>query len=89
MGGGESSAPALWEPALGYHSFCTEILTSAHESGYGTVSGGQFDWGGRLLKSNGGAQRFPQRGWKSREECKGKRELNCETNKSSRYESRA
>ena len=26
----------------------------------GTVSGGQFDWGGRLRKSNGGAQRFPQ-----------------------------
>jgi hypothetical protein len=25
--------------------------------------GGQFDWGGRLLKSNGGAQRFPQRAW--------------------------
>ncbi len=24
-----------------------------------TVSGGQFDWGGRLLKGNGGAQRFP------------------------------
>ena len=35
-------------------------------SGSGTVSGGQFDWGGRLPKSNGGAQRFPQRGWKSR-----------------------
>ncbi|KAF1083714.1 hypothetical protein SPSYN_02288 [Sporotomaculum syntrophicum] len=30
------------------------------------MSGGQFDWGGRLPKSNGGAQRFPQRGWKSR-----------------------
>ena len=29
-----------------------------------TVSDGQFDWGGRLLKSNGGAQRFPQDGWK-------------------------
>ena len=28
----------------------------------GTFSGGQFDWGGRLLKGNGGAQRFPQRG---------------------------
>ena len=54
----------------------------------GTMSGGQFDWGGRLLKSNGGAQRFPQCGWKSREECKGKRELDCETYKSSRYESR-
>ena len=28
------------------------------------MSGGQFDWGGRLLKSNGGAQRLPQHGWK-------------------------
>jgi len=42
------------------------------------VSGGQFDWGGRLLKSNGGAQRFPQNGWKSFVECKGRRELDCE-----------
>lgn len=54
-----------------------------------TVSGGQFDWGGRLLKSNGGAQRFPQNGWKSFAECKGTRELDCETDKSSRDESRA
>ena len=58
-------------------------------SGQGTVSGGQFDWGGRLLKSNGGAQRFPQCGRKSHEECKGRRELDCETYKSSRDESRA
>ena len=28
------------------------------------MSDGQFDWGGRLLKSNGGAQRFAQDGWK-------------------------
>ncbi len=34
------------------------------------MSDGQFDWGGRLLKGNGGAQRFPQNGWKSFEECK-------------------
>jgi hypothetical protein len=40
------------------------------------VSGGQFDWGGRLQKSNGGAQRFPQTEWKPVGECKGKRELN-------------
>ena len=58
-------------------------------TGMGTVSGGQFDWGGRLLKSNGGAQRFPQCGRKSHEECKGRRELDCETNRSSRDESRA
>ena len=58
-------------------------------SGAGTLSGGQFDWGGRLLKSNGGAQRFPQNGWKSFVECKGRRELNCETDMSNRCESRA
>ena len=38
------------------------------------------------LKSNGGAQRFPQNGWKSFAECKGTRELDCETDKSSRDE---
>ena len=54
-----------------------------------TVSDGQFDWGGRLLKGNGGAQRYPQYGWKSYNECKGIRVLDCETYKSSRDESRA
>ncbi len=44
-------------------------------SGLKTVSGGQFDWGGRLLKGNGGAQRFPQAGWKSAVECKAKGSL--------------
>ncbi len=33
-------------------------------------------------------KRFPQRGRKSREECKGRRELDCESNTTSRYESR-
>ena len=73
---------------MGYYPCCIEILTLGIENRE-TVSGGQFDWGGRLLKSNGGAQRFPQRGRKSREECKGKRELDCETYRSSRDESRA
>ena len=50
------------------------------------MSDGQFDWGGRLLKCNGGVQRFPQDGWKSSKEYKGRRELNCETDMSSRYE---
>ncbi|GGE08785.1 hypothetical protein GCM10007273_21420 [Jeotgalicoccus aerolatus] len=52
------------------------------------MSDGQFDWGGRLLKSNGGAQRYPQNGWKSFKECKGIRMLDCETYKSSRVERR-
>ena len=54
-----------------------------------TVSGRQFDWGGRLLKSNGGAQRFTQNGWKSFIACKGISELDCKTYRSSRDESRA
>ena len=82
-------APAAAEPSLGYHSWCAGVLTENRESGFGTVSGGQFDWGGRLLKSNGGAQRFPQAGRQSAGECKGIRELDCETHKSSRCESRA
>ena len=34
------------------------------EAGAGTVLGGQFDWGGRLLNCNGGARRFPYPDWK-------------------------
>jgi hypothetical protein len=52
-----------------------------------TVTGGQFDWGGRLLKGSGGAQRFPQVEWKPTDECTGIRELNCEADKPSRNES--
>ena len=77
------------ESTLGYHSSVIGILTWRRETGEWTVSGGQFDWGGRLRKSNGGAQRYPQNGWKPFEESKGRRVLDCETNKSSRYESRA
>ena len=73
---------------MGYYPCCIEILTLGIEDRE-TVSGGQFDWGGRLLKSNGGAQRFPQNGWKSFAECKGIRELDCESYNSSRDESRA
>ncbi len=57
-------------------------------AGGGTMSGGEFDWGGRLRKGIGGAQRFPQDGWKPSKECKGRRELDCESDGSSRYESR-
>ena len=89
MGDLELMAPAVRESLLGYHPWDMKVLTCARESGRGTLSGGQFDWGGRLLKGNGGAQRYPQYGWKSYVECKGIRVLDCETNKSSRDESRA
>ncbi len=49
---------------------------------------GQFDWGGRLLKSNGGVQRFTQNGWKPFVERNGVSELYCKAYKPSSYESR-
>ena len=74
---------------VGIPLLCDRGSNLVSRTGTGRVSGGQFDWGGRLPKSNGGAQRFPQNGWKPFKECKGRRELDCETDGSSRYESRA
>jgi hypothetical protein len=89
VGAYEAILMGVVEASVRYHSDTIGILTSFPSSGRKTVSGGQFDWGGRLLKGNIGVQRFPQIGQKSIVECKGKRKLNCETNKSSRDESRS
>jgi hypothetical protein len=75
------------EPLVKYHSWDVWILTRHLEAGMGTVSVGQFDWGGLLLKSNGGVQRYSQPGRQSGVERKGRRVLDCETHKSSRNES--
>ena len=88
MGDWERRTQVFLESMLGYHPSFSKDLTEGVTT-LETVPGGQFDWGGRLLKSNGGAQRFPQIGWKSIAECKGIRELDCESNNSSRDESRA
>ena len=88
MGGDDPAVLAVEEPTLKYHPCDVRPLTATLESGRGTVLGGQFDWGGLLLKSNGGVQRYPQPGWQSGVECKGIRVLNCETYRSNRYESR-
>ena len=64
-----------------YHSGHVRILTPRREAGRGTVLGGQFIWGGFLLKSNGGVPRHPQRGWQSRVERKGIWVLNCKTDR--------
>ena len=74
---------------VGIPLLCDRGSNLVSRTGTGRVSGGQFDWGGRLPKSNGGAQRFPQTGWKSVVECKGIRELDCETDMSNRVERRA
>ena len=65
MGAGEAGAPALVEATLKYHPGDAVVLTATGQTPGGTAAGGEFDWGGRLPKSNGGAQWFPQAGWQS------------------------
>ena len=72
-----------------YHSRVVRVLTVHPIAGLRTVSGGRFDWGGRLLKSNGGAQWFPQGGWQSPMARKGIWEPDCEAYRPSRHESGA
>ena len=81
--------PVIKGSTLGYHPWTTGILTWYRETGTGTVSDGQFDWGGRLPKSNGGAQRYTQIGRKPIDERKGRSVLDCESYNSNRDESRA
>ena len=88
MGDFETIALAMVESSLKYHPDLIGFLTRSYESRRGTVIGGQFDWGGLLPKSNGGVQRYTQHGQQSCIERKGISVLNCETYKSSRYESR-
>ena len=49
--------PVFKEPLLGYYPCCIGFLTGRRRTVDGTVSVGQFDWGGRLPKSNGGARK--------------------------------
>ena len=79
--------PVFKEPLLGYYPCCIGFLTGRRRAVDGTVSVGQFDWGGRLPKGNGGAQRFVQHGRKPCSECKRINEPNCETDGSSSNES--
>jgi hypothetical protein len=79
----------IMETTVKYHPHDGGALTRSFESVIWTPAGGQFDWGGRLPKGNGGARRFPQRGRQSRGECKGKREPDCESDGSNSCESRS
>ena len=55
-----------------------------------TPLGGQFDWGGRLQKRNGGFQRCPRADWQPAFiECNGIRALDWEADMPSRQETGA
>ena len=78
---------SLCRVAVGIPLLISEGSNRTPLAGDGTMSGGQFDWGGRLQKGNGGVQRLLQYGRKSYVECKRIRQPNCETDRSSSNES--
>ena len=71
-----------------YHPALCDELTMYEKTSAGTVAGGQFDWGGRLRKSNGGARMVPSvRSVLARRECNSRRAPDGETDTSNRHES--
>ena len=52
--------PVMVEPLLKYGPSAVWFLTRLFVR---TLLGGQFDWGGRLQKGNGGFQRYPRAVW--------------------------
>ena len=89
MGGIELRAPALGEPPLGYHPFNAEVLTIGRYPVLGHCQVGSLT--GAVASQRvtevpkGSLSAVGNRAL----ECKGRRELNCETDKSSRWETRA
>ncbi len=71
--------PVVTEPLLGYHPCSIGFLTSDHE-----LVGGQCQVG----SLTGAVASERVYGRKPFEECKGRRELDCDTDGWSRYESR-
>ena len=79
--------PVIKEPLLGYHPCDARFLTSCREPAGGQCQAGSLTGvaSERVSEALKGSLRI---GWKPFKECKGRRELDCETDGSSRYESR-
>ena len=71
-----------------YHPALCGVLTEGSTTSPRTVAGGQFDWGGRLRKSNGGARKVGSaRSVLALIECNGRSQPDGETDGSNRHES--
>ena len=71
-----------------YHPYSTGVLTEVRHPDPGHCQAGSLTGAVASQSRNGGSRRFSQAVWKSAVECKGRRELNCKTYKSSRWETR-
>ena len=80
--------PVCMEPPLGYHPCGAGFLTRGREPVWGQCQVGSLTGAVASERVSEALKRFPQNGWKPFEECKGRRELDCDTDGWSRYESR-
>ena len=86
----EARALARAEGPVKYHPALCGVLTDRRQTLGRTVAGGQFDWGGRLRKSNGGARKVGSaRTVLALLECNGRSQPDGESDGSSRDESRS
>ena len=81
--------PVAMEPLLGYHPCSTGFLTSSRDPAGGQCQVGSLTGAVASERVSEALKEIPQNGWKPFEECKGRRELDCDTDGWSRYESRA
>ena len=89
MGGREAEPPGPVEPTLGYHPGDTEVLTSSREPAEGPCQAGSLTGAVASQRVTEAPKGSLSAVGNRAEECKGRRELNCETDTSSRDESRA
>ena len=81
--------PVAMEPMLGYHPCSIGFLTSCRDPAVGQCLAGSLTGAVASERVSEAPKGSPQDGWKPSEECKGRRELDCDTDGWSRYESRA
>ena len=89
MGGIEARTPVFVEPALGYHPLITGVLTDSRKPAFGQCQVGSLTGAVASERVTEAPKGLLSMVGNHARECKGIRRLDCETNKSSRYESRA
>ena len=88
MGGLEAETPVSVEPPLGYHSCVTGVLTSGRDPAFGQCQMGSLTGAVASERVTEAPKGLLSMVGNHAKECKGRRELDCETDRSSRYESR-
>ena len=88
MGDREAETPVSVEPPLGYHSCVTGVLTNRREPGFGQCQMGGLTGAVASERVTEAPKGLLSMVGNHALECKGRREPDCETDRSSREETR-